>query len=180
MDSALAWIGSIADWVGKFFPRWEILDTTAGAIKFVRGSKVKVCGPGIHWYWPATTRFVAYPTARQAEDLRSQTFVTKDDKVIVVGGMIVYEVVNLEPLLAHTYDAPQTIKDISLTVVHDVCCQLTWEELKEQQRNGKLDRALRAEAKKVLEPYGVKVLKMMLTDCAPARVLKLLQSTSAD
>ncbi len=180
MDAAFAWIGQIVAWFGAFVPRWEIIDTTEGGVKWVRGWKVKVLGPGIHWYWPATTKLALYPVARQAEDLRSQTLVTIDDKVIIVGGLIVYEVTDLEPLLAHTYQPALTVKDIALSAIHDVCCQLDWASLKAEQRSGKLDTKLRSEAKKLLEPYGVKVVKMMLTDLAPARVLKLLQSTSAD
>jgi hypothetical protein len=64
--------------------------------------------------------------------------------------------------------------------VHDVCCQRTWEELKQEQRTGKLDRELRREAKKGLESYGVRVLKMTLTDLAPCRVFKLATNTSKD
>jgi hypothetical protein len=47
-------------------------------------------------------------------------------------------------------------------------------------RAGALDRELREEAAKGLKSYGVKVLRTTLTDLAPARVLKIVQSTSKD
>ena len=50
----------------------------------------------------------------------------------------------------------------------------------EQQRTGELDRKLKAEARKELERYGVRVLKMTLTDLAPVRVLKIVQATTTD
>lgn len=180
MAGAFEWISKIAEWLGAFIPQWAVIDTTMGAVKFVRGSKVKPLGPGIHFWWPVTTNFYRYPVARQGEDLRSQTLVTTDDKVIIVGGMIIYEVVDIEPLLAHTYKPSETIRDIALTAIHDVCCKLSWPELKEAQRKGTLDTKLKNAAKEALEPYGVKVLKTMLTDLAPARVIKVLQSTSKD
>jgi regulator of protease activity HflC (stomatin/prohibitin superfamily) len=180
MDSALAWIGQIAEWVGQFIPRWVVLDTTMGAVKFVRGKKVVPLGAGVHFYWPLVTNISSYPVARQADDLRSQTIVTTDDKTIIVGGMIVYKVFDIEKLVAHTFCPQQTILDITLTAFHDVCCQLSWTELREQQRSGRLDTKLKAKVKKALEPYGVRVLKTMLTDLAPARVLKVVQSTSTD
>lgn len=180
MGDAFAWVGQIVTWFGAFVPRWVIIDTTYGAVKFVKGKKVVPLGPGIHWYWPATTLLQQYPTARQADDLRSQTLVTTDDKTIIVSGMIVYTVDDIAALLANTYQASQTVKDIALTVIHDVCCQLSWDELKAQQRSGALDKAMKEEARKALSPYGVRVLKAMLTDLAPARVLKLLQTTTAD
>lgn len=180
MEAALAWVGQIAEWVGKFIPRWEIVDTVHGAIKFVRGARVVALGPGIHWYWPVLTEFHVYPIARQAVDLRAQTLVTTDDKVVVVGGLIVYEIEDLEKILAHTYDPDQTIRDITISAIHDVCCAMTWADLKREQQRGTLDTKLRRESQKGLSDYGVRVLKTTLTDLAPCRVLKLVQSMAKD
>lgn len=180
MGGALEWISQIVGWVGQFIPRWVIVHTTHGAIKFVRGAKVVTLGAGWHLYWPLTTDFVTYPTARQAVDLRTQTFVTSDDRTIGVGGLIVYEIKDIAAILAHTFDPEVTIRDITASAIHDVCCRKTWDELKAGQRNGSLDRELRREASRGLERYGVKVLKTTLTDLAPCRVLKVIQSTSID
>lgn len=182
MDSALAWVGQIAEWIGKFIPRWEILNTTMGGVKFVKGSRVVALGPGIHWYWPVTTDFQVYPTARQADSLQSQSIVTADEpeRTIVVAGMIVYEVADIKKLIAFTYDPQNTIRDIALSAIHDVCAKMKWEDIKQGQRAGTLDTKLKNEARKALEPYGVNVLKTMLTDLAPARVLRLIQTTGKD
>lgn len=180
MESAFAWIGQVVEWFGQFMPRWVIIDTTEGAVKFIRGSKVRALGPGIHWYWPATTKLVAVPVARQADDLRTQTMVTTDDKVIMVGGMIIHEVFDVIKLTAQTYDGPTTVKDITMTAIHDVCCRMTWEQLKDEQRKGTLDTKLKNAAKSMLEDYGVRVIKIMLTDLAPGRVHRVIQSTAID
>lgn len=183
MESALAWIGQIASWVGQWIPRWVILDPTMGAVKYVGGKKVVALGPGIHFYWPARTNLDTYPTARQADDLRSQTIMTADEDAeiaIVVGGMIVYEVFDILKLLPTTYRATQTVKDLALTCIHDVCCQMTFRELRAEQRKGTLDTKLKNAAKKALEEYGIRVLKVQLTDLARARVYKVMQSTSRD
>jgi len=174
MESALAWIGQVAEWVGQFIPHIMIVTATHGAVKFIRGHQIKILGPGWHIYWPLTTVFEQYPTARQAIDLRAQTIVTADDKVIAVSALVVYEVYDVEKILAHTFDPDDTIKDIGLGVVHDVVCQYSWEDLKAAVRSGKLDRDLRAEMKKGLDSYGVRVLRTTLTDLAPCRVVKLL------
>jgi regulator of protease activity HflC (stomatin/prohibitin superfamily) len=180
MDAALAWVGWIAEWIGKLVPRWVILDTTEGAVKFVRGRRVEVLGPGIHWYWPALTVFWEHPTARQATNLRTQTLVTIDDKVIAVGGILVYCVSDLQQLLANTHNADATVCDIALTAIHDVCCRMTWDDLKREQQRGTLDTKLKNTAQRALNEYGVSVIKTMLTDLAPCRVLKIVQSQSMD
>ena len=180
MDNALAWIGQIADWFGRFFPRWVILNPTEGAVKFVRGSRVVVCGAGIHWYWPVTTTWHEYPIARQTDNLPTQTLVTSDGKVVAVGGMLVYSVHDLGKLMTSCHHPVSLIQDLALTVVHDICAKLEWEELKLENRKGTLDTKLKNAAKNQLTEYGVTVIKLMLTDLAPARVIKLIQSTSTD
>lgn len=177
MESALAWIGQLAEWIGQFIPRIRNVRVTHKAIKFLRG-RVKVVDPGLRGFWPLTTDFIEYPIVRQAIELRGQTIVTTDDKIILVGGMLVYEVDDLEKLWTQSFNPEQTLKDLTLTVVHDVCCRWSWDVLKREQRDGTLDTKLKNEAKKVLEPYGVTVIKLMLTDLAPCRVLKLVQTTA--
>jgi regulator of protease activity HflC (stomatin/prohibitin superfamily) len=149
-------------------------------VKFKHGNQPVRCSPGIHWYWPWTTTFESYPTARQADRLQAQTIVTTDDRVIAVSGVVVYRVDDVMPLLTENYQASTTIKDICLTAVHEVVCKMTWEELKTEQRKGTLDTKLKNAAKDALFEYGVRVIKLMLIDLAPCRVLKLIQSTSTE
>jgi len=177
---AFAWIGQIFDWFGKFIPRWIIINPTEGGVKYVRGRDVKVLASGIHWYWPAVTEIDTYPTARQADRLQTQTMCTADDKTIIVGGLLVYRVEDVGKLLPTTFEPSIAIKDIALTAVHDVCCRMDWSPLKLEQQKGTLDTKLKNAAQRELSDYGVRVLKLMLTDLAPCRVLKLSQSTSQE
>lgn len=177
---ALAWIGQAIEWFGRFIPRWVILNTTEGAIKFVAGSRVRVCGPGIWWYWPARTEFVSYPTARQTDRLTTQTICTADDRTIIVGGLLVYKIEALDQLLPVMHNAEAAMRDIALTAVHDVCCGMNWDELKGEQRKGTLDTKLKNAAQKQLTEYGVRVVKLMLTDLAPCRVLKISQTVAKE
>jgi SPFH domain/Band 7 family protein len=182
VDGAFAWIGNLISWFAQWVPRWVILDTTLAAVKYVKGQPV-ACEPGaIHWYWPVTTTMTPYPIARQTSNLKTQTMSTADDRpmTIAVGGMIVYEISDVLKIVAHTFDPDETIRDIAMSSIHDVLCLLTWDEIRAELRNGKLERALKAEAKKELERYGVRVLKVTLTDLAPCKVIKLVQSTSTD
>lgn len=180
MENAFAWLSEIVNWVGKFIPRWEIVPTTHGAVKFVRGSRVVSLGAGMHWYWPATTQFTSHPTARQAVDLRSQTLMTSDDVTIVAGGLVVYEIKNIEKIVAHTYDPDTTIRDITISVIHDALCSKTYADIRAKQIDGSLAREMRREAASQLDRYGVRVIRTTLTDLAKCRVYKVLQSTTQD
>jgi hypothetical protein len=180
MDGALAWISQIAAWVGQFFPRWVILDTTEGAIKYVRGKHIKECHAGIHWYWPVTTTWVVYPTARQGDRLETQTMESSDGVTFLVGGILVSMVDDLTALITTTHSPADTIKDIALTAIHDVCCNMDWAQLKAEQRAGTLDTKLKNAAQKELKTYGVRVVKLMLTNLAKCRVYKMSQSTAQE
>lgn len=174
MSEAFVWLSDLVKWFAQFFPRWVIIDTTKAGVKWVWGKHVIKLGPGWHIYWPFSTQFQMYPTARQATDLRPQVITTADNKTILVGGFITYEITDIEAILARTYDPEETIADITLTAFHTVCCRQTWAELREKQTTGALDRQIRFYARKFLAPYGVRVLKTSLTDLAPTSVMKLV------
>ena len=144
----------------------------------MRGWKVQPVGPGIHWWWPVTTELTVYPVARQANDLRSQTLETEDGITVVASSVIVYEVHDIKALIAYTYDPDNTIMEVALATVQDVLTRLTWKEASTMKRRI-LNTALKNNAQKVLEPYGVTVLNMNLTDLARCQVLKVLTDSQA-
>jgi regulator of protease activity HflC (stomatin/prohibitin superfamily) len=178
VDSAFAWIGQITEWLGRFIPRRMILDTTEAAIKYKHGAEPVLCGPGVWWYWPWSSTWVAYPTARQTDRLETQTMQTSDGKTFIVSGTLTHEVSDLTLLIPRTHSPMTTIVDIAMAAVHDVLCEMTWEELQAEQRRGTIKTKLRNEAQKQLHDYGIKVIKLQLNSIAPARVLKVCQSVS--
>lgn len=199
MESALAWIGKIADWIGQWFPRWQILNTTEGAIKyrtfllplafrrFVGRSyhfngdiRVKVCGPGLHWYWPANSTFIGYPIAQQTDRLEAQTMESSDGKTFIVCGTITYSVTDLSLLLPLLHSPTKSTIDITMTVLHDVCCDMTWAALQDESRRGTLKTKLKNSAQRQLEQYGLKVIMVKVTSLARCRVLKVSQSVSTE
>jgi len=180
MDAALAWIGQLVEFFGRFFPRLLLLNTTEGAVKFVRGSRPVLLEPGLHFYWPLVTEVKAWVVARQSVNLSAQTITTKDGKVLAVGGLLIFRIVDAMPLIAHTWNADATVRDISAGVIHDVCSQSEWGELQMAKNDGTLNRALKRELRRRLSRFGVKVLDATLTDFAPCRVYKLITSNSAD
>lgn len=180
MESALAWVGQIAEWLGRFVPRRVILDTTEGAIKYKGGSRVVVCAAGKHWYWPWASTWSPYPTARQTDRLESQTMESKDGKTFIVGGTLTYKVLDLAKLIPMVHSPATATIDIAMTAVHDVCCQFDWGALQEEQRKGTLKTKLKNAAQKDLTELGIEVLMLKLNTLARCRVIKVSQSTSTE
>jgi regulator of protease activity HflC (stomatin/prohibitin superfamily) len=180
LNEAFAWLGKMVEWLGAFVPRWVILDSVDGAVKYVKG-KPKFCAPGhIWWYWPVTTLWQQYPMARQTDRLESQTMETTDGKAFIIAGTITYQVVDLLTLLTTTHNAMTNTQELAASAVHDICCEYTWDELQARQKRGVLKTELKNEAQKQLRDYGVQVLKLQITSMARCRVYKISQSTASE
>jgi len=180
MDSALAWIGEIVQWIGRFIPRREILDTTEAAIKFKGGNNPVLCKSGIHWYWPWMSAWIVYPVARQTDRLESQVIESADGKTFLVSGTLTYMIDDLMKLIPCTHSATVLTQEIAMTAVHDVCCDMDWAVLQQGQRAGTLKTKLKNAAQRELGEYGIRVIRLKLNTLARCRVLKVAQSISSE
>ncbi len=180
MGDAFAWIGQIVEWFGMFIPRRIILDTTEGAVKYVRGYRVVVLGAGFHWYWPLTTTLVQYPVSEQTDRLESQVMESADGKTFLVSGTFTYRVVNLEKLVPTTHSPATMTIDIANLAIHDVLCEYNWDDIQRLQRRDLLKTQLRNQAQKLLLDKGIEVIRLKLNSLARCRVLKISQSTSSE
>ncbi len=187
MDSALGWIGTIAEWVGRFVPRWKVVQPTQAVVKIIgwswrarhrtgTGTRVVAHTSGIAVWWPVVTEVFIVPVARWAHNLQVQTITTVDGKTFMVAGMIVYSIHDVVTLVSTVYDSDNTVMDIALSCVHDACIQHDAASLLAASHSGQLDREMRIECVKQLKGYGVTVVKLALTDLAPCRVLRLANS----
>jgi regulator of protease activity HflC (stomatin/prohibitin superfamily) len=156
-------------WMGRLIPRLVIVRTTHCAVAFVHGKNAKLLGPGLHVVWPIVTEWVTYPTVRQSVNLATQTLLTKDSQTVAVGAIIVYAVDRPLELLACSYDADETIRDIAMAAVKSYVVSATLDDLRSKRMDRRLGRRIAVN----LEPFGVKVVRAQMTDLAPCVVVKL-------
>lgn len=176
MDSALGWIGQIAAWVRQFIPKWVIIPTTHGGVKWVKGKRIVELHPGIHWYWPLVTILRTYPVVRQSVDLRPQVMVSKDTKTFSAGVVVTYTVDNLHLLLSTTFDPDEVMSEISLAAVYDVLSRLDWQDMYTKDITSILTVAIQD----LVAPFGVHVVRAAITEMAPCRVIKLIGAPTPD
>lgn len=172
MEAALGWIGEIFEWIGEFIPRWELVRATEGCVKFLPGGKTKVLGPGIHWYWPATTELETVPVVRQVADCQPQTLMTKDNEPVYVSGIVIYTISNLHAYMVENYDADDNMDDVLQTAIRKAIVNRTFEQIQEARAD--VDNILTREAQKALVEFGIEVEAARLTDFAKARVSNLV------
>lgn len=172
MESALGWFGAIFEWLGRFFPRWELIRANEQGVKYLPGGKTELRDPGICWYWPATTELVVHPVCRQVLDSHPQTLMTKDNKPVYVSGIVIYSIDDLHKYLVENYDAEANLDDVLQTAIRKAVVARDFQTI--QAGRADMDNVLTREAQKALEAFGVKVEAARLTDFSLARVSNIV------
>ena len=128
--------------------------------------------PGLHVFWPITTSVETYPVVRQVVNLPNQTLLTRDGKVVVASGVVVYSISDLHRFLVENFDAAESVSELGLAGVRRAITQRSFDDL----RNGRADtdNRLTAECQRLLDDLGVRVEYARLTDFAPVRAFALL------
>lgn len=181
MESALAWIGQVAEWVGQFIPRRIVLDTTEAAVKTVAGHDPVLCPPGTTpWWWPWTSKIEIFPIARQTDTIETQTLESSDGKTFMVNGTLTYRVNDLLKLLTSVHSAVTAINEMAISSMNDVLCKMTWDQIQDEQRKGTLKTKLKNAAANELSQYGIDVIRFKLNSLARCWVLKVSQSTASE
>jgi regulator of protease activity HflC (stomatin/prohibitin superfamily) len=171
MEAAFSWLGDLARWMAMWVPRLGVCRATHGGVKFVRGKKVKAIRPGLFLWWPLVTEYVIIPTVRHPVDLPSQSLTTKDGKSIMVSVTLVVEISDVIRALGRTWDVDDMISDVGTAASIPVVCGRTWSELRKGLEEDVCDELVQ-EARKLLRPYGVKVIKGRFTDIAEHMVIR--------
>lgn len=173
MESAFAWIGYVAEWLGAFIPRIKIIRSTHAGVRFRHGKYARAMGPGIHVYWPIVTEVDVIPVARQTQNLPSQSLMTKDGQQVVVSGIVVYSIKDVVAAISNNWDVTETISDITMTAIGEIVTTHTLDEMRGELA-GKVQKALTKVTRKKLAPFGVRVFRTALTDFSTCIVLKTL------
>lgn len=98
---------------------------------------------------------------------------TKDKHQVVVGGLVIYSITDVEAAVAENWDVSDTISDVTQTALVAVITTWPLEQLMDKITTD-LEKELTTATRERLKPYGVKVHKCSLTDFSTCRVLKLL------
>ncbi len=173
------WIGEALTWVADWIPRPRIVNLTEAGVQFWFGSRVRVVKPGWRLDWPALAELTIVPVARQVLNLEPSTLTTKDGHAVVAGGVVIFRVSDVRKYLVDNHDADEGIAEAARMALRDAVVGHTLDEVQESDGRKKLDRRLTAAAQTTLEPFGVSVERLSLTDFAKAQVLNVVGASQA-
>lgn len=134
-------------------------------------TKVKVLEPGLHWKWPFGIDDInSHMVKVTTMDLTEQTVTTKDDKSVVVRGVLKYEVDDVAILLLESDGPAAAVADLSMGIIRDAFVEKLWSECNDPELPRQITTKIRLEAKR----WGIKVKMLTLTDLAQMRSIRLL------
>lgn len=125
---------------------------------------------GLHWKIPFFDEALTCHNTITTLNLKSQSLTTKDNKDVVISGIVKYKINNPKTYLLEVNDAVDAINDITQGKIKELVVRKTWEELREMKDN-EVEELVDSETKK----WGIKVYYITITDLALIRSIRLIQ-----
>lgn len=171
MGDAFSWIADIIRSFGNLIPRLYLVRKNYGAIRYKYGKHILPMKPGLHIYWPIVTEIEEFPIARQTQNLETQVLMSLDRETVVVGGVIIYEIVDVVKALGNNYDINDTIGDIAMTSIAECITRRALTDILENLHT-KIQSEFTLHCRSTLWEYGVKIHKASFTDFSTCIVIK--------
>lgn len=129
----------------------------------------KVITKGLHFKIPFADYVMVENTVITTTQLPPQSLTTKDEKTIVVKGMVKYQIEDVKMYCLSVWDAKEVIIDTSCGIIRETINERDWNELKD----GKIDGLISRRVTSALSKYGIKVEWVTLTDMAIMKSFRL-------
>lgn len=171
VDSALGWIGQLAEFLGAWFPRLLVVQSSHRAVKYRNGHTPILLEPGRHVYWPIMSPIETCAVVPQVDDMPTQLLETADGVAVAVGAVAEFEVEDAVAFLAQTQNGFAVVRMIVAACVRDVVITTPYDDVTADA--AALNRRLTRQSRRALRPYGVLVRRVRLTDYARVRPIHL-------
>lgn len=156
---AFNFLNDIFQWLGQWFPRWDLLLPSEGGIKFRPHGEMIVLKPGeIYWFWPVTSSVSTIDTKRQTLTF-GQRLTTKDDVAVQLDTVIVFTIWGVKEAIVDTKDFEDTIGEVAQKLTIRPIMSREFKEIREDMGDSnEMRNEITRGAVKLLNRYGVDVL----------------------
>ncbi|MDE1906007.1 MAG: hypothetical protein KGH75_06100 [Rhodospirillales bacterium] len=145
----------------------------AAVLRF--GKYERTLGPGFHWKLPFAEDVIPENIYHTTLALEHQTITTKDDKTVVVGGIVRYCISDIEPFITEIGNQHDLLRDTSMGAVLKQVRQIELRTLLDEPPENKIASDIRRQVK----PYGMEIDSFTFTDIGQIRTLRLITHTNA-
>lgn len=150
---------------------FTVIEQYDGGVMLRLGKFHRELKPGFHWKWPFLETVLSHSCVITTMSLHPQTLTTKDQKSVVVKGIVKYRISDVKTFLLEVNDAVDAISDITQGFILEVIEDKTWDECMTNNIDSIISRKVRNEAKK----WGIEVVNVTLTNKGLIRTLRLMQ-----
>lgn len=145
----------------------------AGVLRF--GKYHRTIGPGLRWKWPFAEYVISEHVVLTTLALEPQTITTKDDKTVVVGGIVRYRIADVQKFICEISDQHDVLRDTSMGAVLKQVRQIDLRALLDEPPEPKIASDIR----RLVKNYGMDIETFTFTDIGQIRTLRLITHTHA-
>jgi len=142
---------------------------------FRLGQYHRTLGPGFHWRWPLVEAVFTEHMVVTTLALEPQTITTKDDRTVVVGGIVRYRICDVKDFLCEVSNQHDALRDTAMGAVLKQVRQLELRTLLDDPPENKIASDIR----RLVKPFGISIDSFTFTDAAPIRTIRLITHTYA-
>lgn len=167
----------LGNWVQTWWEHLKpfyIIEQYNMGIQLRFGKYYKVLNPGIHFKVPFFDTVIEHTVVPTTMRLYSQSLTTKDEKSIVVEGVIKYRISDIKVFLLEVNDAVDAISDMTQAIIKTVIMERTWEECKSNEIDNIITKKARTESKK----WGIEIIQVTLSDMGIIRSIRLFTNAN--
>jgi len=173
LEAAFCWIPWTITWVLSWLPKRGRLGVHQGGVK-IKGNEVTVLEPGTYWWNVRWSEVLDAHVRTQTVDLCDQLLTTADGKRVRAGGILVFNISNIETWLVDNVDSDNALLAACARVIRDYVVQSNFDDLQTPSSRLRRDDNLTKTAQAELGArFGVRIHYLGLGSFATTRAIDL-------
>jgi regulator of protease activity HflC (stomatin/prohibitin superfamily) len=169
------WIREIAIALKDHLTPFVIVYEYERAAVFRFGKYHRTIEPGFNWRWPLVESYLSEHTVVTTLALEPQSVTTKDEKSVVVQGIVRYRIADVKLFLTEISNQHDVLRDTAMGAVLKQVRLVEFRPLLDEPPESKIAADIRRQVK----PFGIEVELFTFTDAANMKTLRLITHTHA-
>jgi len=157
----------------SLLPRPFLCRSTHAGLRFKKDGSTQIIAPGLQFYWPLVTEIELLPTVRQSSNLPPQSLLTEDGVAVTASLVVTYTVDDIRKALGESWEVDKSVEDVGSAAAVKIIAHREFKELA-ANLGGSIGQELTEACRKLLRPFGIRVLKVHVTDFTSAQVVRLI------
>jgi modulator of FtsH protease HflK len=171
----LEWIARLFEGIWDKLLPFTVIPVYQNAAVLRFGKYSRTLDPGFHWRWPFAEDVYHENIFLTTLALEPQTITTKDDKSVVISGIVRYRIADVKPFITEIGNQHDLLRDTSMGAVLKQVRQIELRTLLDNPPESKIAADIRRQVK----PFGMEIESFTFTDCAPIKTFRLITHTHA-